>query len=155
MQTRKHRLNWFDWLVLLVVVLLIIGTYLKFFVKEETALANRPVEFTYQLEIHGVRQYTVDALAVGDQVYDSAGNTYLGTIQRITTGPMEAELTLSDGTTVPGTVEGHYDVTLELTASGEPVEFGYRVDDYNILVDRWDVFYTKYALWSATVISID
>lgn len=155
MQTRKHRLNWFDWLVLLVVVLLMVGTYLKFFVKEETALANRPVEFTYQLEIRGVRQYTVDALAAGDQVYDSAGNTCVGTIQHITTEPMEAELTLSDGTTVPGTVEGYYDVILELTASGEPVEFGYRVGDYNILVDRLDIFYTKYALWSATVISID
>lgn len=67
---KKRKFTWIDALVILVAVVLIAGTFLKFFVKDTTSVTRESVPFTYQIKIESIRQCTIDTLQVGDTVYN-------------------------------------------------------------------------------------
>ena len=155
METKKRRLTWFDWFIILIVLALAAGTVFKFFYSGYAEKTSAETEFVYQMRTSGTMNFVTDALQVGDVVYDGSLNTYVGVIEGIEVAPAETELTRSDGTTATGTDESRCDIILTLRASGQKLDDGYRLGDYKISDTLEDVFYTKYALWYGVVISID
>ena len=79
----KRRPNIIDLLILVVVVALVaVGVY-KFGVvnqKESAGVTAEASKVTYTAFIDDVRMATVNALHVGDTMYDAKTNTYIGTI---------------------------------------------------------------------------
>lgn len=152
---KKHRFTWIDGLVLGIVLLLIAGTCIKFLVLDPKSSQSEVSTFQYQLEIRGVRQFTVDALHVGDTVYDNAGKAPVGVISDITVAPATSTISYPDGTIAEVQVQDRMDVTLTVTAEGIVKENSYEVGAYDIQVNRGDTYYTKYSIWSATVTAIE
>lgn len=151
---KKHKFNWVDGLILAVVLLLIVGTAVKFLFMDTTSIKKDRVDFQYQVLIHGVRSVTVDALQVGDTVYDNEGKGAVGVISDIQVADAPANISLPDGTITQGTLEDRYDVTLTLDAQGEPVGKTYKIGTYNIKVNQNSTYFTKYSIWSAKIVSI-
>ncbi len=151
---KKHKFNWVDGLVIVVVLLLIAGTAVKFLVKDTTNINKAQEQFQYQLLIHGVRDITVDALQVGDTVYDNEGKGAVGVISNIEVSDAPYVVSRPDGTMVQGTMEDRYDVVLTLDAQGEPTDQTYKIGTYNIKVNQVSTYFTKYSVWSGKIVSI-
>lgn len=151
---KKHKFNWVDGLVIVVVLLLVAGTCLKFLVMDTTAVGRETVPFTYQVQISGVRQYTVDAIAVGDSLYEKEGKGYVGVIEHVTAEPALSLALYPDGTAKDVPVEGRFDVTVTVTAEGTPDRGVYKVGTYGIRVGHATSYFTKYSEWEGTVVSL-
>lgn len=152
---KKHRFTWIDGLVLAVVLLLVIGTGVKFFVKDSTAVTQETIPFTYQLKIEGVRQCTVDSLQVGDTVFDNEGKGAVGVIRTVEATPAISLYYASDGTVEQVEYESRYDVVLTLDAEGVPTEGAYKVETYTLKLNQSSLYFTKYSIWNARIIAID
>lgn len=151
---KNHKFTWIDGLVIAVIVLLIAGTCLKFFVLDSTNIARGTVPLSYQIEILGIRQFSVDMIQVGDTVYDDEGKGAVGVITDIEVSPAETTTTFPDGTARRVPVEDRFDVTLTLSANAMPDGDAYKIGTYQMQVNRSTLYFTKFSTWYARVISI-
>lgn len=151
---KKHKFTWIDALVIVVVVVLVAGTFLKFFVKDTTSVTLETVPFTYQIKIDSVRQCTVDTLQVGDTVYNNDGKGAVGTISAIEILPSTTLFNAPDGTIQRVEKEDRYSVILTLSADGVPTGSTYKVGTYTIQVNESNLYFTKYSIWNATTYAI-
>lgn len=152
---KKHRFTWIDGLVLAVVLLLVAGTFLKFFVMDKTAVSQETQPFAYQIKIEGVRQCTVDALQTGDTVFDNEGKGAVGVISAVDVTPAVTTYGARDGTVEEVEYENRYDVVLTLEAEGVSDDGAYKIGTYTLKVNQSSLYFTKYSIWSARIISID
>lgn len=151
---KNHKFTWIDGLVIAVVVILLAGSFLKFFVKDSTALNQETIAFEYQLRIAGIRQVSVDSLQVGDSLFDNGSKEYVGVISDIQVKPAETTFHVPDGTIEKATYENRFDVTLTISAEGVPSAEGYRVGTTDLSVNRNATYFTKYSIWNATLLSM-
>jgi hypothetical protein len=152
---KNHKFNWVDGLVLAVIVLLIAGTCFKFLGKDPTAQRQDQVDFTFDLRIEGVRQVTVDAIAVGDTLYDSTAKIALGTITNVAATPAETTIYYPDGTIVKGEIEDRYDVTVTVSGQGVRNDGVLQVSTCEIMLNRSATYYTKYSIWTAQLVALE
>lgn len=152
---KKHKFTWLDGLVLAVVILLIAGTCIKFFAKETTSVIQETAEFQYQLQITNIRDFTADALEIGDTVYEGENKAAIGVITDILVEPATSNITTRDGVIRQVEVEDRYNVTLTLSAQGVVSGKTYKVGTFPLYVNHTGSFFTKYSGWSARIISID
>ncbi len=145
-----------DFLVILVAVLLALAVYSRFFASSETTSRSVPDEpFTYQVKISQVRQFTVDALHVGDNLYTRDSLLYLGTIEDIEVSPSEVWCTTVDGTYVQSELPERYDMMITVAATGLVSNGRYMASrTYEICVNGDLGFYTKYVNTSGVVWSV-
>ena len=151
---KKHKFNWIDGLVIAVIVLLVAGTCLKFFVMDTTSVGRATTPFTYEVKISGVRQYTVDAIQAGDALFESEGKGQVGVIEEITAEPAVAVASYPDGTTREVSVEDRYDVILTVSAEGVLDGGVYKVGTYDIRVGHKAGYFTKYSDWEGAIVSL-
>lgn len=144
-----------DILVIVIVIVLGFAVYSRFFTKETTAVATVNDNFEYQICVKGVRQLTADALRVGDRLYDSEHDTYLGTITAVEVKDSYGEYATLDGEYVVAPIENRVDVILTLSAEGL-VSAGryYASRTYELGVNSSLTFYTKYCCTTGYVWSV-
>jgi hypothetical protein len=150
------KISLIDILVVVIVVVLAFAVYTRFFQKEQTAVAVSNDTFTYELKIKSVRDLTANALQVGDVLYDSDNETYLGKISNISVTPSYTESVTADGVYVVAPMENRYDVVLTIDSEGL-ISAGryYASRTYELSVNASVGFHTKYLTASAFVWSID
>lgn len=148
---KKHKFTWIDGLVIAVAVLLIAGTCVKFLVADKTVVTRETVPITYQIQIQGVRQFTIDALQVGDTVYEKEGKGAVGVIENVAVAPGQSAAPYPDGTARNVETEDRYNVTLTLSADAVLDGGIYRVGVYGIRVGHETEYFTKYSVWHGTV----
>lgn len=151
---KKRKFTWIDALVILVAVVLIAGTFLKFFVKDTTSVTRESVPFTYQIKIESIRQCTIDTLQVGDTVYNNDGKGAVGTISAIEIQPSTTLFNAPDGTIRRVEKEERFNVILTLSAEGVPTGGTYKVGTYTLQVNESNLYFTKYSTWNATTYAI-
>jgi hypothetical protein len=146
-----------DFLVILIVLVLGAALYVKYNVLEVTSVASKMDSFTYTVTIYGARDYSVNAFKPGDVLYDkngSGGNT-IGTISDVKSSEAKKASELVDGTLVMGNVEGRYDITLTVQASGSVSGGRYLVNKtYEVNANSQRSFYTKYCSFDGTITEI-
>jgi hypothetical protein len=152
---KKHKFNWIDGLVLAVVVLLIAGTCFKFLGNNYTSKRQEQVDFTFDLRIDGVRQFTVDAIQPGDTIYDSSAKVALGTITAVSASPAETTVSYPDGTLRKATLEDRYDVIVTVESQGVRNDGVLQVSTCDIQINRTATYYTKYSIWSAQLVALE
>lgn len=152
---KKHKFTWIDALIIAVVVVLLAGTYVKFFVKDTTSVTAQVEEFTYQLRIEGLRQCSVDSLQVGDKLYDNEGKGYVGEIASIEIFPATTTYIDPDGIISEIPIEDKFDVLLTVAAEGTVRNGVYSMGTYDIQVSRYSTYFTKYSIWSAAVVAVN
>jgi hypothetical protein len=151
----KKKFNKFDLAVVIVILALIVGVFVKFVVlgnNTQEVTATTPVEYT--LEIKAIRQYSVDTLEEGDVIYSATTKTAVGTISAIDVTDATTLVGKADGTAVWGDYEGRYDVTLTVTVDATEDNGRWRVDTYNLLSNKQASYYTKYWSFSATILQV-
>lgn len=152
---KKHKFTWIDALIIAVVIVLLAGTYVKFFVKDTTSVTTQVQEFSYQLRIEGLRQCSVDSLQVGDKLYDNEGKGCVGEIAAIEVFSATTNYTTPDGTIAEIPIEGKFDVVLTISAEGTAKDGVYSLGTYDIQVNHYTTYFTKYSIWSATVVAVN
>ena len=146
-----------DVFVVLIVLILGAALYVKFGVLDITSQSTGSTPITYSVTTFGIREATVNDLAVGDLLFDADNNigTSIGKITAIDIVPATEAVRLTDGTYVMGTVQDRFDVTLTLEASGMINNGKYYVNKvYEVNANSVRTFYTKYAEFTATVMGV-
>lgn len=152
----KKKLNKFDFAVILVLAALVVAIVLKFVVfRDNTQTSTSTTPVTYTMKIQGVRQYTLDALAEGDTIFSSSTKSSVGTISQVDPQPAQTLITCDDGRVVWGGLEGRYDITLTIQVDATQSGDLFRVDTCNLLVNKQASYYTKYAEFSASILSVN
>lgn len=123
------KINLFDLLVILLILVLAVGIGYKFLVIDKE-VAKNTVEVTYDLKIETVRDVTVNAFREGDTVYHYKLEEPIGTVSGIATTPAMDTLDTLSGEALSVPVEDRYD--LVVTVKGTAV----RQDDGNLMMGK-------------------
>ena len=153
MKEKKFRLNWVDGLIVLVVIGLVAGTWLKFRTVDITGGSSKGQRaITYQVFLGGVRQYTVDALRVGDTLYDDETDREVGVIKKIDIQPATSLIQDTEGVLHWAENEDRYDLYLTVEGQGTVSSGVYTINRvYNVNIGSYRQFYTKYTAWQGRV----
>ena len=123
------KINLFDLLVIVLILVLIFGVCYKFMVLDKEVVQNT-VEVTYDLKIETVRDVTVNAFREGDTVYHYKLEEPIGTVAKITPTPAADIFDTLAGETLSAPVEDRFD--LVVTVKGTAV----RQDDGNLMMGK-------------------
>lgn len=152
MKEKKFRLNWVDGLIVLVVIGLVAGTWLKFRTIDVT---GNQTTITYQVFLSGVRQFTVDALRVGDTLYDHETDRDIGVIKAIDVQPAASIIQDPEGELHAVESENRYDLYLTVEGQGTVSNGTYTISRiYTVNVGSYRQFYTRYTVWLGRVWAI-
>ena len=150
------KISFIDVIVIIVVILLAAGIYLRFFALDTTASVGQPSSgIHYELKVSGVRSYTVDAIKVGDKIFSTDGSIEMGTISSVSASPAMRWGPTLDGKTAQGEVEGKYDVYLTVEAEGLVTGNRFYISRVAELESNFSQpCVTKYASFTGTVTEI-
>ena len=116
-----------DLLAILAVIVLIFGIRMRFSnTGEVPAAVGEPMDCV--VEVKNIRQYNVDALKKGGQVYDRTTKEYVGDIVSVTAEPGTTMLLLTDGTYREVPTENRFTAHVTISFRGKDGENGYYTD---------------------------
>ncbi len=143
-----------DVLVILAVVVALTAIYVKNNVLETTSTANTDVGLTMQLEVMIAPDYIIDAIQIGDELYDKdhATGGPIGTIVDKEILPASAFAELNDGTLSMITSDKDKNVLLTIEGKGSYKDGRYSFNRvYEMGANSSRNFETKYASFVGVV----
>lgn len=149
------KVNLVDLIVLLLVVLIVAVMGVRLGVTDRSDTGVDVEKTVYQMEVRGLRSYSIDAVREGDQLYDSKDGVCMGTITGIEVKDTVDAIQGVDGTFEEGPVENRYD--LIMTVETETKNTGGRryVNGTNeVSVNSSMEMRTKYLKFTGTVVGI-
>ena len=147
------KINIIDFAAIIVIVLAVVGIAYRFIsIAGENVMTKS--NFTYTVEIDGVRIYTVNALEKKGTVTDKDGNI-LGEIVDVNYKDKEIQTILENGQSIMTKVPEQYVVEVTLEAEGKESELGYFVgENTELSVGGGIAMHTKYANSSGKITNI-
>lgn len=154
---KGFRLNWVDLLILVLVIGLAAGTYMKFRVSKTTNVVEPQTPITYQVQITNIRKTTVDALREGDLLFDDDSGREIGTIRAIDVTPALTLAVDTEGVYHMTDTDDRYDVILTVeTQQGTISGNTYTVNRvYTLNIGSFRDFHTKYSTWQGRIWGIE
>lgn len=149
------KLSLIDVIAIIVVIVLIVGIFMRFFVLDKTSVNTETTPITYQVEASSVRMYTIEAITVGDKVFDEDTGAEVGTVTAVAYEPA-ARITDSSGQGYfYGAPDEYYDMTVSLEAQGNQANGRTYVNKtYELNVNSKRDFFTKYCSVSVKISEI-
>ena len=126
------KLSLMDLLVVVAVVGLCVGFFIRAMADETVQILNANQVFYTTLMIERVREFSVEAVHEGDIFYEQFGGL-LGRVVRVEVAPSDDILRRTDGTAVVAPVEGRYNVFVTLESRGNVNNAGFFVGGNNQL----------------------
>lgn len=152
---KKRSFNIIDLGILLLVALLVCGTYYKFRVSDKTSTNAQNSQIKYVVTIPNARNYTLQALKIGDTLFDKDSGNAIGTISDISTEESKSMVLMPDGTAPWFPVENRYTINLTIEAQGSISQNTYMVNKtYSINIGSTRNFCTKYVEWQSQISAI-
>lgn len=113
----------------IVLVVLIAAFGFAYKITRGNAILNvtADTKITMVFQIKGVRQYAMDAVDIGDDVYERNGPR-LGKVTGVRSDGYKDVVDLNDGTQVYGEVEGRYNLYITVEGTGRLDEDGYYIN---------------------------
>lgn len=122
------KINLFDLIVIILIVVLLFGVAYKVFVMVPDKMTPRgeeqTVDVTFDVLIESVRDATVNTFHVGDTLFYYNSEEDLGKITAITPNPATDILETLDGTVINAPVQDRYDLVLTVSGSATRYEDG-------------------------------
>lgn len=147
-----------DVIVILAVVVMALAIYVKTH-KPQTGSNVSSTTIVYQMKVDNLPQYVVDAIQVGDDIYDKERSTggSLGKITDIQISDGTYEAKLDDGTYEIIPAQDRYNLLLTIEGQGLVESDGsYLLNRvYDLGVNSSREFNNKYSLFLGRIISID
>ena len=156
MEKKKFRLNWIDLLIVVLVIGLVAGTYMKFRVSDKTSVAEPQTPITYQVLLTNVRQGTVDAIQEGDTLYDDDSGRDIGVIRSVDASPATSLVQDTEGALHWADTDDRFDVILTVEGQGSVSGNNYVINRiYSLNIGSFRQFYTKYSTWQGRIWDIE
>ena len=156
MEKKKFRLNWVDLLIVVLVIGLVAGTYMKFRVSAKTSVTEPQTPITYQVLLANVRQGTVDAIQVGDTLYDDDSGRDIGVIQSVDVSPATSLVQDTEGALHWADTDNRFDLILTVEGQGTISGNSYVINRiYSLNIGSFRQFYTKYSTWQGRIWAIE
>lgn len=149
---KKFHLNIVDFCVILIIILLIVGTKIKFskFNSKTDETAMKTIE--YKIKVYNVREYTSKAVEVGDQVYDSQTGVEIGKITNVESSEAITYEGTSSGDIVKVKNPYRFDVTLTVETPGTVETDAYYANQtIELKVNSEKIIETKYMKTSGII----
>lgn len=149
-----------DLLVVAVVVVMAAALHFKSG-QTHTGVTVTEQPITFQIRARGVRSYVVDAIHMGDGLYDqnySSGGRSLGTITdiQVERDPGTTMVYLNDGTVAMVDTEDTVDLLITVEGVGLVSGRNYSINRvYDLAVNSARGYYTRTSQFTGTVTSID
>lgn len=144
-----------DIAVVLIVVVLIAGIYVRFSGKAATSVVTDSQKVECIFLVKNVRMYTVEALQKSEKVYDKTSKEYIGDVTDVTYEEGMYQVNMADGSFKPVAPEERYNVYVTVVFDGKTSNDGYYTKANKYLSTGTSlVFNTKYAQCESTVYSI-
>ncbi len=102
------KINLFDFLVVVLILVLVFAIGMKFLFNKETV--TNTVEVTYELKVESVRDVTVNAFRKGDPIYHYELDEVIGTVEDVQSVPATDSMRTLDGEAIEAPVEDRFDV---------------------------------------------
>ncbi len=150
------KINIVDFGVLLLAAALLIGIYYRYFAIDRHSNAARfdKLEYTVMLA-EGVRQYSVDAIIVGADIYDAKTDTPMGKIVDKEVIPAVEQLTRADGTVVWAEKPGRFNVRVTIQVPGVETKYGFRANGrLDINRDQQQVLDTQMIVMETKIVDV-
>jgi hypothetical protein len=154
---RKIKLNILDISVVIIIILLVFATFIKFRTYNVDTNENSSLEnIQYEVRIGNVREYTANAFEIGDKLYDSQTNVLIGTITDKKIEPHYAYEKISTGELVKVDVPEKYNLRLVVETEGSVTQDGYYANrSVELKVGSDKPIETLYAKTTARIIDIE
>ncbi|MEA5082670.1 MAG: DUF4330 domain-containing protein [Lachnospiraceae bacterium] len=138
------KINVIDCCVLLLIIALGIGAYVKFGMeKTSNSAAMQPI--SYSVKIEKVRKVALNNVQIGDTLFDKTSGNAIGTIVAVDSEQATERIKMPNGTIVRGNVENRINLILTVEAEGVVNDSGWFVNKtYELLVGSKKKFITKY-----------
>ncbi|MGB7605814.1 MAG: DUF4330 domain-containing protein [Lutisporaceae bacterium] len=118
------KINVIDLLAVLVAALIIAGVLYKFVLSENRGVGNDTL-IQYTVSITDIRNFTVDAVNVEDDMYDSKTDTYMGKVISKEVKPFKDYITKTDGTVALAEKPGKFELLLTIQVPGVVNNYSY------------------------------
>ncbi|HYF83731.1 MAG TPA: DUF4330 domain-containing protein [Clostridia bacterium] len=111
--------------VLLLIIALLGGAYYKFFMVDKNNNAAKYDTLEYKILVEEVRQQSVDAIEIGEDIYDVKTDTPMGKIMSKEVLPATEQLTKADGTMVIAEKPERFNVLVTIQVPGVEKKNGF------------------------------
>lgn len=149
------KVNVLDFLVVVLVVALAARLAYSWLGPGRTVKAESDVPITFTALVSGVRGPTADAIRVGDTVYETRTNTYLGKVTAVKVEPTRVLTQNPDGTQTEKESQVYKDVYVTITGLGKATPTSVMVGTQQIHIGSPLQFQTRIWGVTGTVWSID
>ena len=144
-----------DILVILVIIALGAGIFVRNFVLETTAANNPSVTLTYRGKISAINNLLLDNFHEGDDIFDNSYNDYYGTITKVEIVPAEVWMTTADGDYIKVKAPDRSDVYLTVEVEGMISDGRYLVGRMYELEPNYQFYmYSKYINFFISIMEI-
>ena len=110
------KINIFDFIVIVLAVLLIFGAFVFFGLKSSGNGNLQLKEATYEIVLSGIRKETADGFKAGEAVFGNTSKKQIGTITSLKTETATEVLETMDGKLIEAPIEDKYDLTITIRA---------------------------------------
>lgn len=140
--------------VILIILIVAAGIFVRFGSGMTTAVKSDK-EFEYQVEVSGVRQYTIDALSKKGKVTDKNSVMDLGEITDVKIVPTQFQSITAAGEIITTDLPERYSCIVTIRARGKESDDSYIMNDSTELsVGRNIDIYSKYVKTSGDIVSV-
>ncbi len=119
------KINIVDLLIILFVLVAVGATVYKFQFSAHKDVNTADGQIEYTLKVQGVRDFTANQFAVGDEVFDKETNKSIGTITGIRQEDAEEFVNMADGTFVMQTIPDKFDLYITIVSDARMNDEGY------------------------------
>jgi hypothetical protein len=152
----KKRPNWIDFGILAIVLIVFLLLFMKFRNTEKIEKSNETETKVVTLKVEAVRDYTIDAIEVGDSVYSTDTQNYFGKVKSVEVEDASELMVKRDGELVEVRVPEKYNLLLEVECDVLVKDTGYYADGTTeIKVNSVGTYRTEKAQFSATTDRIE
>jgi len=149
------KINIIDLFVIIAILAAVIGFGARFLTIAAENVKEK-VQFSYVVQVDGVRSYTVDALVKKGLVTDSKTKSIVGEIVNVEYKPFEESMLTASGERVTVEVPESYSVYVTVKSEGKESESGYFVgENIELSVGTTMSMTTKYVNTTGKVKSIE
>ena len=143
-----------DILVIIAVVILGLGFYVKFIAPSDTIVAQSQ-NIEYVMKVRDVRDTSVGAIEKGGPVYDSKTKEKMGEIVGVEYTGAVTQRALTDGSYVESEIPEKYDVYITVRTEGKANDTGYYTrQNKQLTAGSTFIINSKFAKTSAEIVEI-
>lgn len=151
----KKRPNWIDFGILGLVLILAVLMFMKFKNTEEILDSSIATPKEVLIEIEGIRNYSVDAIEEGDNLYSTDMKHYFGVIKEIDVEDAYEVIVTNSGEVVEARIPDKYDLVLTVDCNIFERETGYYAEGVTeVKVNSTGTYRTENIQFSAKTVGI-